>query len=135
MVGTNLKIKKEQNATIVEGYKKAYDNVYKGASESVKETMDRYVSTSDAVIKQSVIDKSKSSSHNHQSDYSQTVQEPLKPEDYHIQSNGKLHLNQQKIAEDKLDEEISNLMDKYDEMDRQNSKNSGPKFKLKDDNK
>lgn len=134
-VGTNLKIKKEQNATIVEGYKKAYDNVYKGASESVKETMDRYVSTSDAVIKQSVIDKSKSSSHNHQSDYSQTVQEPLKPEDYHIQSNGKLHLNQQKIAEDKLDEEISNLMDKYDEMDRQNSKNSGPKFKLKDDNK
>lgn len=135
MVGTNLKIKKEQNATIVEGYKKAYDNVYKGASESVKETMDRYVSTSDAVIKQSVIDKSKSSSHNHQSDYSQTVQEPLKPEDYHIQSNGKLHLNQQQIAEDKLDEEISNLMDKYDEMDRQNSKNSGPKFKLKDDNK
>lgn len=134
-VGTNLKIKKEQNATIVEGYKKAYDNVYKGASESVKETMDRYVSTSDAVIKQSVIDKSKSSSHNHQSDYSQTVQEPLKPEDYHIQSNGKLHLNQQKIEEDKLDEEISNLMDKYDEMDRQNSKNSGPKFKLKDDNK
>ena len=134
-VGTNLKIKKEQNATIVEGYKKAYDNVYKGASESVKETMDRYVSTSDAIIKQSVIDKSKSSSHNHQSDYSQTVQEPLKPEDYHIQSNGKLHLNQQKIAEDKLDEEISNLMDKYDEMDRQNSKNSGPKFKLKDDNK
>lgn len=134
-VGTDLKIKKEQNATIVEGYKKAYDNVYKGASESVKETMDRYVSTSDAIIKQSVIDKSKSSSHNHQSDYSQTVQEPLKPEDYHIQSNGKLHLNQQKIAEDKLDEEISNLMDKYDEMDRQNSKNSGPKFKLKDDNK
>lgn len=44
-----------------------------------------------------------------------------------------LHLNQQKIAEDKLDEEVSNLMDKYDKMDQQNSNNSdsGPKFKLK----
>ena len=44
-----------------------------------------------------------------------------------------LHLNQQKIAEDKLDEEVSNLMDKYDKMDQQNSNDSdsGPKFKLK----
>ena len=30
-----------------------------------------------------------------------------------LQKTG-LHLNQQKIAEDKLDEEVSNLMDKYD---------------------
>lgn len=183
-VGTNLKIMKEQNATTVEGYKKAYDNVYKGAPESVKETMDRYVSTSDAIIKQSVIDKSKNSSHNHsndehyQSDYivptldtpnesnntnnnsnfsqtssssngeslnldfSQTAQEPLKPEDYNIPKSTGMSLN---LEKQRLDEEERKLNEEYDnwnyelekelnDMKKMNSETK-TKFKLKDDNK
>lgn len=183
-VGTNLKIMKEQNATTVEGYKKAYDNVYKGAPESVKETMDRYVSTSDAIIKQSVVDKSKNDSHNHsddahyQSDYivpnldttdesnntnnnsnfsqtshssngeslnldfSQTAQEPLKPEDYNIPESTGMSLN---LEKQRLDEEERKLNEDYDnlnyelekelnDMKKMNSETK-TKFKLKDDNK
>lgn len=67
------------------------------------------------------------------SNFSDTLETPQYVTPAETNQKTGLHLNQQKIAEDKLDEEVSNLMDKYDKMDQQNSNNSdsGPKFKLK----
>lgn len=67
-------------------------------------------------------------------DLNNTTPEPLKPDDYSIQSTGGLHLNQEQVEKQKRENDIKQSIDQMERTFAPSNEDSDkPKFKLKDD--
>ena len=67
-------------------------------------------------------------------DLNNTKSEPLKPDDYNIQSTGGLHLNQEQVEKQKRENDVKQSIDQMERTFAPSNEDSDkPKFKLKDD--